>query len=262
MIPIYGETNEEAWLNAVKYFIDKKEDHAYNLILEIKQPATTDTRSKSIRCELDNLLKEADQYSINTVAETIFPAAEYKKHGADGVLKIYPDIIYPQIKSLPGNSKGTYALRIVQGTKPNGEQCNPLDNVIKKLKKQLNREKGTVKCIYELSLDEVENITINRNDTSGIGFPCLSHLSFKLNKDNSQLILTALYRSQFYAQKALGNLRGLARLQSFVAKEIGITAGPLVCHATYATLDTCTNLGRNKLDALVKKIEDDFDGSE
>jgi len=259
MIPIYGKTNEEAWFRAINYFVDNKKDIEYNLILEIEQPVATDVRSKEIRRRIDSLLKGANKYSINTVAETIFPAAEYKRHGAKGVMEIYPDVIYPQIKCKSDNSKGTYALRLVRGVDSKGNQCNPLESVLVRLKSQINRDNGAIRCAYELPLDDVGTIAINRNDKSIMGFPCLSHLSFKLNEDRSKIILTALYRSQDYVQKALGNLRGLARLQSFVARELGISVGPLVCHSTYARLDMHTNLGRTKISTFIENIKENFD---
>jgi len=263
MIPIQGKTNEDAWLKAVKHFIDNDKNLEYNLILEIDQPTATDERSKAIRKELDDLLKGSNDnlYTINTVAETIFPAAEYKKHGIKGVMEYYPDIIYPQIKCSSDNSKGTYALRLVRGIDAKGNKCNPLKNVLERLGSQLKRNNNAIRCAYELPLDDVETIAINRNDKSIMGFPCLSHLSFKLNEDRSKIILTALYRSQDYTQKALGNLRGLARLQSFLARELGISVGPLVCHSTYARLDTHSNLGRSKIISLINNIEDKYNGS-
>jgi hypothetical protein len=45
-----------------------------------------------------------------------------------------------------------------------------------------------------------------------------------------------LYRYHYW--KALGNLLGLSQLLYFVAKETGLGVGPLVCHSTYAVLDT------------------------
>lgn len=51
-------------------------------------------------------------------------------------------------------------------------------------------------------------------------------------------MLTALYRSHYYVYRALGNLYGLAWLQHFVAREVGIEAANLVCHSTMAKLDT------------------------
>jgi hypothetical protein len=70
----------------------------------------------------------------------------------------------------------------------------------------------------------------------GIGQPCLVHLSFKLHTDRA-VSLTAIYRSQYYVSKALGNFIGLGQLLSFVANESGLRPGPLVCHATFAELD-------------------------
>ncbi len=67
--------------------------------------------------------------------------------------------------------------------------------------------------------------------------PCLSHLSFKL-LPHDRVMLTVLYRYHYYIEKALGNLLGLAQLLYFVAKETGLGVGPLVCHSTYAVLDT------------------------
>src|SRR6266704_1380942 len=48
--------------------------------------------------------------------------------------------------------------------------------------------------------------------------------------------LTAMYRYQYFVQKALGNFKGLARLRECSARELGMSAGPLVCHATLAIL--------------------------
>jgi thymidylate synthase len=67
--------------------------------------------------------------------------------------------------------------------------------------------------------------------------PCLSHLSFKVYPGNA-LTLAAVYRSHYYVSKALGNLLGLAQLQSFVANETGLTVGPLICYSTHARIDT------------------------
>ncbi|MCA8886083.1 MAG: hypothetical protein KDA35_05635, partial [Hyphomonadaceae bacterium] len=73
--------------------------------------------------------------------------------------------------------------------------------------------------------------------TRPIGGPCLSHLSFKLGPDR-RLHLTALYRSHWYVQRALGNLFGLAHLLHFVADEAGLKLGSLICLSSMAQLDT------------------------
>ena len=70
-----------------------------------------------------------------------------------------------------------------------------------------------------------------------IGQPCLTHLSFKLHRNNS-VSLTAIYRTHYYVEKTLGNLLGLGQLLKFVADETELEIGGLVCHSTMAQLDT------------------------
>ncbi|CAN7596561.1 hypothetical protein [Variovorax paradoxus] len=76
-----------------------------------------------------------------------------------------------------------------------------------------------------------------------------------------ELYLTAVYRYQFFIQKALGNFKGLARLQACIAREVGIPVGPLVCHATLAILEEGTGeggqtrWGRRALESVVTDCE-------
>jgi hypothetical protein len=55
-------------------------------------------------------------------------------------------------------------------------------------------------------------------------------------------MLTAIYRSHYYIERALGNILGLAQLLTFVAAEVGVDVGSLVCHSTYAVIDTDDNV--------------------
>ena len=194
MVPIIGVTREETWLKAIEHLTNKaKNSLEYNLIMEVGRPNFSNGKSREIRKQFDNfLLKNSNLYSVNTVAETIFPATEYKLHGMDGVTEIYPEEIFPKIRRCPGNARGTYAYRIVRGINAKGEKCNPLGKVIKNLKSQIAKNNG-IRCAFELSLDQVETISIHRNDSVTRGFPCLSHLSFKLDQDRKAIHLTALY---------------------------------------------------------------------
>jgi thymidylate synthase len=250
---------EDAWLEAIKHLL-KNDNLEYNLILEVKKPNKHSTRSKTIKSKIDSLLREAEGLPVQCVADTIFPAKIYRAYGIEGIFTKYPDEIYPLIQKEQANARGTYAYRLARGFDDKGKECNPLKLVIDRLKSQLARTNGGIRCAFELSLysHTDDSIAINRNDSSVMGFPCLSHLSFKLSKDRKSLHLTAIYRSQHYVRKAVGNLLGLARLQSAVAKEIGIEVGSLVCHATMATLDKDI-IGKTKLNTLIKNIEEEFD---
>lgn len=252
---ISAETREDVWLEAVRHLLNEAKDLIeYNLILEVKSPRKSNSRSKYIRRGLDGLLAQGQKYPVQTVADTIFPATEYRQNGIEGVLEVYPNEIYPRIKKANGNAKGTYAYRLVRGYNEKGEEINPLSRVIERLKSQLAGQQ--IRCAFELSLDAVQTIPINRNDNFTRGFPCLSHLSFKLNHDRSELYLTAVYRSHSYIEKALGNLLGLARLQNCVAREIGVSVGTLVCHSTMATLDLPTGVHKKHIEALITDVEE------
>jgi hypothetical protein len=259
MVPISGETREETWFEAIKHLLNHAEDKMeYNLIMEVKNPGKSNERSKKIASSFDALLRESGYFPLQTVADTIFPTFEYKKHGKDGVFNVYPDEIYPIIKCANGNNSGTYAQRILRGTGPKGIECRPLENIMRRLEAQINKSNG-IRCAFELPIDDVsdhsvETIPINRNDTRMMGFPCLSHLSFKLNRDRSELHVTAIYRSHYYIEKALGNLLGLARLQKFMARELGIKTGFLVCHSTLAKLDH-TKTSITKIKKFIREIE-------
>ena len=68
---------------------------------------------------------------------------------------------------------------------------------------------------------------------------------------DDRLMLTVMYRYHYYIEKALGNLIGLAQLQQFVAEQVGLKVGPMVCHSTYAKLDTDGGWKVRDLKALI-----------
>jgi thymidylate synthase len=112
-----------------------------------------------------------------------------------------------------------------------GEIYNPLQDMIDKLKRQ--EEAGVrYKAAYELAV--YDPLLDSR---SLYGGQCLSFLSFKLHPERG-LMLTAMYRNHTYITRCLGNLIGLGRLQAFIAKEAGLTVGPLTCISTHAKIDT------------------------
>lgn len=235
MTPLSDVTRAGVWLQAARALFDKKE-RIHNLILEIKQPGAATPVSRAIEQRVDDFLRQYDCQPNHTVAETIFPAAEYRRGGLDAVLA-YPTTVYPYIK--PANKWGTYALRIAERKCSDGTTFKPLEGLISKLRRQLDQN-APKRAAYELDpmsepLDlKLYEADVDRNTV--IGGQCLSHLSFKLGPDH-ELYLTAMYRYQWFVQKAMGNLLGLARLQACVAREVGIPVGPLICHATLAILE-------------------------
>lgn len=232
-----AKSRAHGWLEAAKLLLEAREP-VYNLVVEVDNPKFESPRTQAMEAVVDNFLAAHNCQPIETVSETIFPATEYKQGGINQVYR-YADDVYPNIESLRANKWGTYAFRLVRRFRSDGKPMNPLELAIDKLGRQL-KQKGPLKAVYELdmSLEPLElvfyNPEIDKKNTRG--GQCLSHVSLKLGP-NRELYLTALYRYQYFVQKALGNFRGLARLQDCIARELKIPVGPLVCHATMATLE-------------------------
>lgn len=117
-----------------------------------------------------------------------------------------------------------------------------------------------MRAVYEIPLVENDDLLTDipiysaAADSRRIrGGPCLSHLSFKLLPD--RVTLTAIYRYHYYVQRALGNLLGLAQLLVFVAAEVGVEVGQLVCHSTYAALDMDAGWSRAEVRRLIDECK-------
>ncbi len=106
---------------------------------------------------------------------------------------------------------------------------------------------------YELSLfDPVRDV-----DNSPYGGQCLSFLSFKIMPGSPRtLILTAQYRNHYYIEKLLGNLIGLGRLMSFVAREADLAVGALTIVSTHAEIDLPAKAKRGEIQALLAQFDE------
>jgi hypothetical protein len=106
-----------------------------------------------------------------------------------------------------------------------------------------------VRSAYELAVYRPE-----LDAKLGMGFPCLSHVSLKLDLALGIVHLTAIYRNQYYLQRAYGNFLGLLRLQAFIARELGIGQGEFVCHATHAKLEAGRGIVKPLLDTMKRTL--------
>lgn len=241
MIPITDSTCERAWLQAAEALSEADENTIYNLVLEVGTPAARTPIDLAIRKAVDQFLRSRGANPISTVAGTIFPTSEYLNHGPRGVYEVYPNEVYPEILS-DGKDWGRYAYRLVHWPQSasNGENINPLELVIKKIRQQFRPGGPHMHACYELSLTDTgidlplyDPLLDARRPRNG---PCLSHVSLKVGREN-ELYLTALYRSHSYIARAMGNLIGLAALQAFICEQTDLNPGPLVCVSTYARLE-------------------------
>ena len=230
-----AETRTEAWLNAAEHLLANGDQ--LNLILDVAAPTREGKVGPFARKLLDSLYVEEGQLPLHSVAETIFPGWEYLHRGVGGVYTKYPD----EYKLLKRGSSGwgTYAQRLVSRTDREGNETNPLGELVTKMRKTHHGRKAKYRACYEIGMPgdwlELPLYDDERDGGRLRGAPCLTHLSFKLIE--GCVHLTALYRSHDYRYKVPGNLLGLARLQAFVAREVDVEIGTLVVHSTLAYLD-------------------------
>lgn len=233
MILIDGKTIGETWLRGAQHLLARHDWVDTTVILSISQPMLVTLGDRLVAKTLDSFLQSHGKFGNHTVAETIFPGYEYVHRGLVGVYQDYPEKVYPRLERHPHTRWGTYAYRLLRRAGKDGQLFNPLEACIEKMK-----DKKPKRAAYELGLGFGFDLATYEDGTDfkrRMGGPCLSHLSFKLIE--SRVDLTAMYRSQYYVQRAYGNLLGLARLQAFVADQVGVGVGALVCHSTMGVLE-------------------------
>jgi hypothetical protein len=244
--PIEAESVLDAWLNATDAILTSSSLTMFNLVVGIHNPIALSDAEQLACNNVDKFLREHASLPLITVANTIFPGGFYRDGGADAVYEEYPDA-YAATKT----NWGTYAGRLFTKVPMRSETTSRIERVVRKLRQ--NAEGSHMKASYEVDVFE----TINTEEIStycaetdaglGIGQPCLVHLSFKLHTEGT-VSLTAIYRSQYYVAKALGNFVGLAQLLAFVAAEADLKPSFLVCHATMAEIDLSNKRSRWKPD--------------
>ena len=252
--PIEAKTCVKAWLKAVNLLATMPDRCAYNVILDIENPVAMTDLDRRIVHAVDGFLTDHEADPIATVAATIFPASEYRRNGVKGVFEDFPERTYPKLST----RWGTYAGRMLRHTGKNGKPFNPLEVTIEKLRAQSKR-KSPLRGIYEVGLtDMLTDVPIfdpALDSKRTMGQPCLAHMSFKLREEKG-VMLTALYRNHYYVQRALGNLIGLSQLLYFVSRESGLAARSLVCHSTFARLDTDKGWSLTVVRKLLSELND------
>jgi thymidylate synthase len=242
-ISIYSDTLTGAWLDDLEYLHDHGGEQL-NLVTTIGDPDPCRVDERMI-AEIDAWLLRKHKQRIGTVANTIFPSA-YLRGSADRQ-QLYDRYLarLPRLRKQKGNRQGTYFGRLIEYPASSDVKCgrtiNQIEEIIQKLQRQV-RGRAPKRFAYQAQI-----FVPGRDGGSLMGFPCLSFVSFQL--DRGRLCLTATYRNQYYFARALGNFIGLARLQSFVAQEVGLAVGSLTIHACHAEIDT---LSQRETEELIR----------
>lgn len=217
-----------AWREAVRA-VDSRPGHsAYNVIIDVMDPVAKATLADARIAVVDEFLS-ASEKSVETVANTIFPAGLYRRYGAPAFFDVFRDNVLKKVRRSERWS-GYYFERMFQYPTSAGEPPNQLWDIVKRLRDEDVRALNK----FELSLfDPARDV-----DNSPYGGQCLSFISFKVIPGAEKtLTLTAMYRNHFYIEKLLGNLMGLGRLMEFVAQESRLKVGSLTVISTHAEID-------------------------
>ncbi|WP_433942314.1 hypothetical protein [Brevundimonas diminuta] len=225
-----------AWRAAVQAVDDRPGHEAQNVIIDVADPLVRSTLADPAVAIVDNFLRQWDAKPIETVANTLFPAALHRRHGSPAFYDRFTTRVLPAAARGGDRWSGYYFERMINLPRPGGGVAfNQLADIIGRLKdpsvKALNK--------FELSVfDPLRDV-----DRSPYGGQCLSHASFKPERstDGDRLHLTVMYRNHYYIEKLLGNLIGLGRLMAFVANEAELQVGALTVVSSHATIDQPKN---------------------
>jgi len=220
----------EGWLAASRSLLERSTTKAgretWDLAVEITNPESPE--SMSIRSGLEAELARQDLHSIETVANTIFPLnLRLTSLDRNEFFTRYRRMV-PKLRRFPGNHHGLYFDRLTAWPPGGVDSVNQVGAVINRMLDE-RTGRGPLRFIYDMSLFSPSH------DSRPVGFPCLAYLNVKL--DGGQLRLTAHYRNHYFVERAYGNYLGLARLQGFIASEVGLELGPLTCISGHAELE-------------------------
>lgn len=235
-----------AWREAVR-LVDAQPGHAaYNVIIDVADPTVNASRQDPRVAVVDDLLSGCGK-SVETVANTIFPAGLYYRHGAPAFFDVFRDKVLKKVRRSERWS-GYYFERMMDYPVPAGESQNQLWGIVERMRDEQVRALNK----FELSLfDPVRDV-----DNSPYGGQCLSFLSFKIVPSAKRMLtLTAMYRNHFYIEKLLGNLIGLGRLMAFVSREADLRVGALTVISTHAEIDLPNRGRRSDMTTMIAKFD-------
>ena len=219
---ICADTISEGWLRAAACVYEN--GPLFHLLVRM-----TDQDDPAVRARVNALLKSRGEQSVETVANTIFPSAIAAASADHAELTERYRRMYPKLKQVAANKRGTYFGRMVAFPDPTNGPIDQIGTVIRKLRVSLNGQALT--SCYEIPVvAPAEDVRLR------MAFPCLSYVSFHL-EDRKILHLFAAYRNHFMVQRAYGNYVGLRALQEWVASSVGVSPGELAVLSGHAEID-------------------------
>lgn len=248
---VEAKTLSQAWLETVELVAAESGRKRFHTVTGIQKPLMEDL---AIRTRCDDLLADLNQPPVETVANTIFPAALASAAQDPAVLVARYRSMYPVLRRFNGNRGGTYFGRLVAYPGAAGE-VDQLVLLIEKLAKG-SGSRSPMSARYEIDVATTGDLEMPEStaatvihaagkDNSPRGFPCLSGCSFHL--DRHVVHLLAHYRYEYLIKRGYGNYLGLARLLNYVATSAGLAAGQMTIVTGRAHVDAPDKALRRRL---------------
>lgn len=223
-----GANLSEVWASAFLCVAGSQHRELSPLVATVTTPFGVQER-QDIRDLLEQSLRQAGQPGIDTVASTIFPKSQWDPNRPrDALFKRY-DAIWPRIKRVRQNNRGTYFRRF---TSFGDQGLNQLDTVLRVWQSAKSDGRGHRRSALQLA---VLDPTADRSEMPRLGFPCLHQVSIVPGADGC-LSIAGFYATQTMFEKAYGNYLGLAQLGMFVAHELNMTLASVTCVAAVGLL--------------------------
>lgn len=225
---INGNSIPECWIKALRGIVENPGDEILPAVVHLKLSENQPEYQTNLESELNVFLKQVDQPSVSTTANTIFP--ESLSHGKVSIYERF-EKIWPLVKHDTKNRNGHYFRRLMAYDEKSGKPVNQLEHIVDIYKKGTKRRSALIAITFDPTLDH----TAQRQR----GFPCLQQVCF-LPREGGSLSLNAIYAMQYLTDRAYGNYLGLARLGNFMAKEMGLELTEICCIASVLKLGAMT----------------------
>ena len=227
-----------AWVQIMEHLFTEHDGKCFHLVTSIADPQV---EYKPFTQIVDSLAKATGVISTMENANAIWPHV-LAPPGQDfaKTMKRMKEFAAPLIKEANSRHADSYLERLVAWrSKEEGARVPQLENIIERMKSEVGNT-APKSSAYDIAIFSAGL------DPGYMSFPCLSYLSFKLDTGNQKVHLTALYRNHHFISHGYGNFVGLSRLMRFVAGQVGLGVGELLCVSTHADAELHRGKGRIK----------------
>jgi len=218
-----------AWASALRLASARGQSEVAPLVVAVTgfDSAGHFEEDPKIRASLDALLAAEGKQSVDTVANTLFPASLWNPRAPRQFLfDRYARIARRLRKASRKNSRGMYFERMISGG-PEGHE-NQLEFAISTFKAR----EGVRRSVLQVGVFDPGR---DHSAAAQLGFPCLQHVTFARSAGSLQV--NAFYATQYLVERAYGNYVGLCRLGRFVAHELGLPLSRFTCFTGVAECD-------------------------